>query len=295
MKILAHIVNPVAVPETSDLRVAQPVTFESMRVARRMAEDRVHVRQLVTCYPEDAEAAPSDFDSAGLLERSVLDVGEFAEPRKLPLLCDILGRLHAATEGADYMIYTNVDIALMPSFYLTVSGLIDDGFDAFVINRRTITDRYTDPTDLSLMYAQAGDPHPGHDCFVFRRDAFPSYRLGLVCVGAPWVGRVLLLNLIAFADRFEEFKDLHATFHIGDAQVWQGDRFADLARFNRAEATEVLDGLERRFEPSESDPALAGYLQKTRKLFEDKRSVSATRGRRLRRRAKRAWRGWRAT
>ena len=50
MKTLAHIVNPVVVPATSDLRVAQPVTFESMRVARKMAEGRVHIRQLTTCY-----------------------------------------------------------------------------------------------------------------------------------------------------------------------------------------------------------------------------------------------------
>ena len=125
----------------------------------------------------------------------------------------------------------------MPSFYLVVSGMIDEGIDAFVINRRTITDRYTEPSDIPLMYAQAGEPHPGHDCFVYRRDAYPNYLLGRVCVGAPWVGRVLLLNLIAFADRFEEFKDLHATFHIGDAQVWQGDRFAGSGSFNHAEAT----------------------------------------------------------
>ena len=288
MRSLAHIVNPVVVPETSDLRVAQPVTFESMRVAKSIAEDRLDIRQLVTCYPEDAEAAPADFESAGLLERSVLDVGTFAEPRKLPLLCDILGRLHAASEGADYLIYTNVDIALMPSFYLTVSGLIDEGFDAFVINRRTISDRYTVTADLPLMYAQAGESHKGHDCFVFRRSAYPSYRLGSVCVGAPWVGRVLLLNLIAFADRFEEFKDLHATFHIGDAQVWQADRFADLARFNRDEASEVMDELERRFGPLASDAVLARYLRNTRKLFDDGRPATAERARWLWRRVTRA-------
>ena len=99
MRTLAHIVNPVVVPATSDLRVAQPVTFESMRVARKMAEGRVHVRQLTTCYAEDTEAAPADFESAGVLDRSVLDVGTFSEPRKLPLLCDILGRLHEAARA----------------------------------------------------------------------------------------------------------------------------------------------------------------------------------------------------
>jgi len=33
MTSFAHAVNPVRVPQTSDLFVAQPITFETMRVA----------------------------------------------------------------------------------------------------------------------------------------------------------------------------------------------------------------------------------------------------------------------
>jgi hypothetical protein len=228
-----------------------------------MAEHRVGVRQLYTCYREDLEAAPAGFESAGLLERSVLDVAEFAEPRRLPLLCDILDLMYAATDGTDYLIYTNVDIALMPSFYLTAARLIDEGFDAFVINPRMISDRYTDPADLSLMYAQVGKPRKGWDCFVFPRSAYPSYRMGRVCLGAPYIGRTLLLNLVAFADHFEEFKDFHATFHIGNAGAWKDPRFADLKQFNRVECTE----LERQFGSLDKD--LTRYHQTTRKPFEN--------------------------
>jgi len=244
MVSLGHIVNPVAVAETSDLHVAQPVTFESMRIAKRLAADRVDVRQVVTCYSEDLPVAPPDFRHAGVLERSVLDYGSFAEPRKLPLLGDILDRLYAASEGCDHLIYTNVDIALMPSFYLTVARLIEDGHDAFVINRRTIADTYTSPAELPLMYADVGEPHPGHDCFVFPREAYPRFRLGRVCLGLPPVGRALLLNLAAFAQNVKVFKELHVTFHIGDDQAWSADRFRDLRDFNRAEVVAVLRVLE---------------------------------------------------
>jgi hypothetical protein len=286
MKSLAHIINPVAVPETSDLRVAQPVTFESMRVAKKMAEGHMNIRQLITCYPEDVEAAPADFGSVGWLERSVLDVGTFAEPRRLPLLCDILDRLYAASEGSDYLIYTNVDIALMPSFYLTVANLIDNGYDAFTINRRTISDRYDDPADLPLMYADVGKPHPGRDCFVFQRQAYPKYRLARVCLGAPGVGRTLELNLVAFADRFEKFKDLHATFHIGNDRVWKSARFADLKRFNEAELSAVLDQLESEIKPSERNASLVPYMRGTRAKLAKGSHAPTSASRRLRRRAK---------
>ena len=46
MLTLAHIVNPVTVSERSDLFVAQPVTFETMRRAREAARPEVEVALL---------------------------------------------------------------------------------------------------------------------------------------------------------------------------------------------------------------------------------------------------------
>ncbi len=68
----------------------------------------------------------------------MLDCGRFAVPRKLPLIKDILGRLYDASD-AEYFIYTNVNIGLMPNFYVAVNAIIESGYDAFVINRRTIS------------------------------------------------------------------------------------------------------------------------------------------------------------
>ena len=93
MKI-AHIINPVDVLESSDLFVAQPVTFETMRRAKTAAkeENDLSIELYFTCYEEDLSVAPDGFTNAGLLEKSVLDYGTFSKKRKLPIIKDILDR-----------------------------------------------------------------------------------------------------------------------------------------------------------------------------------------------------------
>ncbi len=239
MRRLAHIINPVQVAEASDLFVAQPITFASMEVARQFAQDQVQVELFCTHYPEDQAIAPSTFQPTPNLERSVLEVRSFRTPRKLPLLQDILDRLYHATD-ADYLIYTNVDIALMPHFYVTVNALLDQGCDACAINRRTISAQYRSPDDLPLMYAQVGEPHGGHDCFVFSRTAYPNYHLGKACIGAGRIGKVMLLNLMSQAANFQELTDAHLTFHLGNEEAWKQETVTDYFEHNERELVKLL-------------------------------------------------------
>jgi hypothetical protein len=239
MTKIAHIINPVIVGRSSDLFVAQPITFETMKAAREFARGQVEVELFSAQYPEDRALVPEYIQMTPDLERSVLDLGTFQKKRKLPLIKDILDRLYEATD-ADYLIYTNVDIALMPHFYVSVNQLIDQGYDAFVINRRTISNAYRQSQHIPLMYAQAGKSHPGHDCFVFKRDVYPDYYLGNVCIGATEVGKTLNLNLICHANRFKEFKYLHLTFHIGDDRIWQSPANSDYCIHNENELFRVV-------------------------------------------------------
>ena len=110
MRTLAHIVNPVAIGETSDLFVAQPITFESMRLAREFARGTVDVSLHTAQFAEDHAIIPDYLACTPDLTRSVLDCGNFQVKRKLPLIKDILGRLYDASD-AEYFIYTNVDIS----------------------------------------------------------------------------------------------------------------------------------------------------------------------------------------
>lgn len=265
-RIIAHIVNPVNVPTTSDLHVAQPITFETMRRARDQARGTVDVRLLAAHFPEDRPIAPDGFEVCPDLTRSILDLGQFERPRKLPLLAEVLQRLHDAATDADYLIYTNVDIALQPDFYPAVDRLIADGYDAFVINRRTLSNSHTSVEDIPLMLAEGGKPHPGHDCFVFPREALGRYFLGDACLGVAGVGRALILNLACHAKCFAEFQDLHLTFHIGDDQAWKNDCHDDYAEFGRRQVDRVIETLERTFGPIASLPAVAPYLPHWRRV-----------------------------
>ena len=236
----AHVINPVRVEPSSDLFVAQPITFESMRVAREKAREDADVTLCAVYYPEDEEQIPAAFQKLQPLDRSVLDFGEFEVKRKYPLISDILARLAEAASEADYLIYTNVDIVLMPFFYTSLATLLEEGYDALTITRRTIPRIYTSPAELSRMYAESGEAHPGHDCFIFRREAVMQYDLGHICIGAHWIGRALELNMICTARRYAAFRDLHMTFHLGDDRPWKDDRFKVFAQSNRNEIRRIL-------------------------------------------------------
>jgi hypothetical protein len=148
------------------------------------------------------------------LEVSVSDFKNFTVQKKYPLIKDILKILFENSE-ADYFIYTNMDIILMPFFYDSVFKLIDEGYDAFAINRRRISKKYLNGHNLQEIFAEVGKSHPGFDCFVFKRELFPKLILENISVGIPFLEASLLYNLIAFSQNFRLFADKHLTVHIG--------------------------------------------------------------------------------
>lgn len=243
---IAHIINPVKVKKSVDLYWAQPITFATMKIAKEYARDIVDSTLFSAQYPEDADYVPGFFTETKNLDRSVLDLDNFHYKRKLPLLKDILDRLYAASR-ADYFIYSNCDIALMPYFYAAISKIIKKGYDAFVINRRTIPTTYKGVEDIPLMYAAAGDSHKGFDCFVFKKELYPEFELGNVCIGIQAVGRLLVWNLASAAKKFKEFKNSHLTFHIGNDRIWQKDRYADYKKHNMQEAQSALEKIAEKF------------------------------------------------
>jgi hypothetical protein len=228
---IAHIIQTAEFPSGSELHIAQPVTLASMVVAQAFSSDGVDVELIAVNLREECPEIPAEFTILPSLQRTVCEVAEFHVKRPLPMIDDILQRV-AEYSSAEYLIYSNIDIAVQPHFYETVASLIRQGYDAFVINRRTIGASYTSPSELPMMYADVGEAHPGFDCFVFRRDAYPNYRLGGVCIGTGWICRALTTNLICCATRFEEFRDLHVTFHIGNARAWRRPEYEDYFRYN---------------------------------------------------------------
>jgi len=214
MRTLAHIVNPFIAPADSDLAVAQPITFASMLRAQADAAEVAKVELWSAQFTSDRGIVPTGFAFTSDLDRSVLDLGQFQRPMQLPLIKDIMDRLHQASQ-AEYLIYTNVDIGVMPDFYQQVNAFIEAGHDAFVINRRRLPEHYTTSDQLEAIYQDRGKSHPGFDCFVLHRDLYPQFSLGDICIGVPFIGIGMAQNLFCFAENPRVFADEHLTFHIG--------------------------------------------------------------------------------
>ena len=99
---IAHIINPVKVPPGRDLFFAQPVTFETMRIAKETASN-LDIHQYAAFFPEDEDIIPEFLTKTPPLDRSILDICRFPKKKKLPYIKDILDRLYYHSR-ADYFI-----------------------------------------------------------------------------------------------------------------------------------------------------------------------------------------------
>lgn len=214
MHSIAHIINPFNANKSSDLFIAQPITFKSILHAKEKAKSMVDVELYTAQFEEDLNMLPEGFKITENLTRSVLSNNNFEKKIKLPFLIDILERLYKASD-ADYLIYTNVDIGLYSDFYIKVNQFISEGKDAFIINRRRLSSHYKHVDDLPAIQKDFGKSHPGFDCFVFHRSLFPKFKLEGICIGVPFIEISFSQNLFALSKNFKLYDQENLTFHIG--------------------------------------------------------------------------------
>lgn len=231
MPSIAHIVNLFRPSKTSDLRLAQEVTIASMIRAKRESKDPSSIQLISAQMAEDISIVPEGLSCSENLARDVTDLENFDKALRLPILKDILDRAYYESD-AEYLIFTNVDIGLQPTFYNEVLKMIESGHDAFIINRRRISERFSSVDQLEEMYAESGKKHPGFDCFVFHRDLYPKFSLAEVCIGVPFIGITLAQNLFCFAENPMVFTDKHLTFHIG-MELFKGRAPKEYYQYNR--------------------------------------------------------------
>ena len=265
MRKIAHIINPFTAPEASDLRTAQPIVWETIRIAKQFAEKVIkgdfQIDLCATIYSQDEGILPEGFIRTDDLTRSISSIGKFKIGRELPFVKDILNNLYEASD-ADYFIQTNSDICLMPQFYLAVNKLIDRGHDAFIINRRVIPGEYKDIEDIPIMYAEIGAPHGGCDCFVFPRKIYPAYRIGNVCMGIPWQETTLATSMAFYAEKCKMFTDAHLTFHIGDPRIWLNVDYADYRVHNTNEFAKVYKEFKKKKSHKMQHPIIKYFMEK---------------------------------
>lgn len=228
---IAHIINPVKVNESSELYKAQPVTFQSLLTAKTFCSQGAEVLLCSTQYEEDLEIIPPGFTRLSNLNHSVTDHNKKLSGKKLPLIRDVLDKSNEV--DAEYILFSNMDIAVMPFFYDAVFDYLDKGHDAIVINRRRLSHKYEGLHQLPAMYADLGHSHPGFDCFIFRKELLRSFILEQICIGIPFVEVTLIHNLFSFAQSPLFVPDKHLTFHIG-SEVMPG-RDSNYYQHNRSE------------------------------------------------------------
>ena len=263
---IAHLVHPIVAHPGSDLVVAQPITLATMNRARdfvlEYAQGGIDVRLYAAQYhDEERILLPESFIRTPDLIRSVGDIRTFNKWRKLALIKDLLDLLNSA-DDADFLIYTNVDICLQPYFYLVVAAEIMQGYDSFIITRRSISNRYKTVDEISLMVAELGAGHPGWDCFIFARGLYPRFRLGQACIGTDWIGRMMIANMASLGKKFKVFTDLHATFHIGDERAWKSDEFSDYGEHNKSECRKTLLEFDKLLGPFDRKGLPGRFLKK---------------------------------
>ena len=246
---IVHIYQDKAVPDNT---AVQSITFDTIRQASQYAEPDFSVAPVMVVFPEDADLIPFDMIRAPLLTREAADVAQFASPRRLPLLFDVMRHGMAAETGvrpdsnaASYVVFTNSDIHLQPIFYRSLATLIRLGYDTICVNRRTIDAAAGQRGFSSLFMADVGRDHPGFDCFAFPAASLDRFVFNHACCGAGGVMRSMLFNLAATARRFLMLSQAHLTFHLGDDMFWQGAQFDDYLRFNYREAVGLLAKLMR--------------------------------------------------
>jgi len=235
---IRHIVNPYeAAPRSEEARI-QKLTLHTMSIARATASLPVTVSAVT--FADETVDVPQGFALTRSLKRSSQDLASFARPRRLPLLFDVLEE-GARGASADFIVFTNMDIALLPHFYPAIQRLLEAGFDGLLVNRRTIYKYGLDPGLLPLMYADMGEPHDGFDCFVFPARLLAQFEKTPVFIGIPEVARALLFNMVALCDRILILRDAHLTFHLGDDKAWAAPDLADYHRHNLQAAQQVID------------------------------------------------------
>ncbi|MBK7667411.1 MAG: hypothetical protein IPJ32_08800 [Sphingobacteriaceae bacterium] len=214
MLSFAHIINGVSEKENKDLYEVQKLTLASFINASDYSEGSINVKQYICYHKNHHINIDSSFHALPQLEKSILDIGNFSNNRALPLLKDILELVYNNSD-AEYIIYSNADIGLMPQFYNAIADYIKSGHDAIVVNRRRVKSTLNKAEDLDLIYSEVGKDHIGYDMFIFKKSLFPKFVLNNTCIGIPFVGNDLFYNLFCFAEKPVLLTDKHLTFHIG--------------------------------------------------------------------------------
>lgn len=233
MKI-THIINPFISNDINNK--INNLTCETIRVAKNNIKySDLEVNICYTCYEEDLPLMKNEdgFKKLSLLNRSILDIKSFNIPRKLPLVFDIINK--ADEIDYEYLIYSNIDIHLVPDFYNSVYEYIKCGYDVITINRVTVFVNDVLKTNVNELYklVNNGEFHPGLDCFVIKKDILKQIKPLDMCIGFDYFDKYLYYSSHIISDKSIHLIKPKLTFHIGDDRDWIDEKYLDYKNHNK--------------------------------------------------------------
>ncbi|MAI63942.1 MAG: hypothetical protein CL600_03520 [Alteromonas sp.] len=237
-----HHVNFVEVGGDSDLSIAQPITLHSFVTATERTVS-AKVKYAVYLVGDEQVFIPNELDHVKLkINETVRSVPSFENCKPLPFLKSLFANIESYRDD-DVIIYTNADISVSPDFYDFLSQKFDEGFDALVVNRKTLSRKYAKISDFDEMLKDKGKSHPGFDCFAVQAKYFKKFYFANVLIGVHLIGRVLLWNIAKYCKKIEFIPTSDLTFHIGDDNSGKDESSNKLVSFNMSQAIEVLKNL----------------------------------------------------
>lgn len=245
-----HIINPFPCPEDSEHGIASRITYESLRIAaEEAAKNGIQIEVNAVVLPGDEIAIKPPAKLAGHLGRTIQDIHPMSPRRLFPLIADIL-RTGTESSSCDYLIFTNMDIAVQPDFYVQLHEIVEKRFEPgtpFTIYRRNISSHYNSIEQLPEMYREPGQIAYGYDCFVFPKSYVSQLDLGNCCIGAAHFDYLLFIALDAASGfRTKRINDLPLTFHIGNDIAWSSQ--INYIEHNLAESLAAIRRMRRRFD-----------------------------------------------
>jgi hypothetical protein len=224
--IIAHVLNPVKVNESnpSYLYYTQPVSFDSMYVSKKYAEenhDSWKINLYSVHYPEDNVIVPNYFIKLPYLTRSIKDKYPDISKKKLPFVQDIFDSMLKYIK-ADYYIFTNSDIILNEKCYdFIIKKIIRYNYEALIINRRDnipkmINNIRLGSEHLNLINILDGERHMGKDFFVMKKNILEKINMKDVFIAHPPWGGLLTKYLRSLTNQFKLFGFEYFTYHLGN-------------------------------------------------------------------------------
>lgn len=209
LKVL-HLINPYAIEQAHGQALMQ-LTLQSIEEAAKCYPLSFDLHVLAVTNNKDNITLSAFFDQRPTQLRTLQDIDASFARLSYPLMQDLLNC--ALAETFDYLIYTNMDIILMPHFYRYLEAFIPSN-DAIVINRRRVADRELIPS-LALLQAELGWSHPGFDCFVLQRSLVAKLQFEEICIGVPFLESAFTHHIAAYARNPLYVLDAHLTLHVG--------------------------------------------------------------------------------